>query len=69
MWFMGTIWPVAIVIVVYLCFVLKIGPEIMKHRKPMNIDRIVMVYNVIQVLFSAYIVEEVRKYFVLTIVK
>lgn len=57
---MGSIWPVTIVVVIYLYFVLKIGPEIMKNRNPMKIDRIITIYNAVQVLFSLYLVEEVR---------
>lgn len=60
LWLMGSIWPVTIILASYLYFVLKIGPEIMKYRNPFNIDRIVMVYNALQVVFSAYLVREVR---------
>lgn len=66
---MGSIWPVTIVVVTYLYFVLKIGPEIMKNRNPMNIDRIVMIYNAVQVLFSLYLVEEVRKHLIVVVLK
>lgn len=60
LWFMGSIWPVSIVVVMYLYFVLKLGPEFMKYRNPFNIDRIVMIYNAVQVVFSLYLVKEVR---------
>lgn len=59
MWFMGSIWPLTFIVIVYLYFVLKLGPEIMRHRNPFNIDRIVMVYNAVQVLFSMYLMKEV----------
>lgn len=65
---MGSIWPITIVVVSYLFFVLKIGPEFMKYRNPMKIDRIVTIYNVVQVLFSLYLVEEVRKHNVIAII-
>lgn len=61
---MGSIWPITIVVVIYLYFVLTIGPELMKNRNPMKIDRIVAVYNTVQVLFSLYLVEEVRKHII-----
>jgi len=61
LWFMGSIWPVTIVVISYLYFVLKIGPELMRFRNPINIDRIVMVYNAVQVVFSLYLVKEVRR--------
>ncbi|VVC42058.1 ELO family [Cinara cedri] len=57
-WLMGSPWPVFIILIAYLYFVLKAGPEFMKSRKAINIDRIVMVYNVVQVLFSLYILKE-----------
>lgn len=60
LWLMGTIWPATIILASYLYFVLKIGPEIMRFRNPINIDRIVMVYNSVQVIFSMYLVREVR---------
>lgn len=50
--------PILFIIVAYLYFVLKAGPEFMKFRNPIKIDRIVMIYNIIQVLFSLYIVKE-----------
>ncbi|KAE9526166.1 hypothetical protein AGLY_013797 [Aphis glycines] len=58
LWFMGSIWPVTIVVVMYLYFVLKLGPEFMRYRNPFNIDRIVMIYNAVQVVFSLYLVKE-----------
>jgi len=59
MWLMNSPWPIFIIIIAYLYFVLKAGPEYMKFRDPLNIDRIVMVYNVTQVLLSLYIVKKV----------
>jgi len=56
---MDSPWPVMIILAAYLYFVLKAGPKFMKYRSPLKIDRIVMVYNVVQVLFSAYLVKEV----------
>ncbi|KAL5243516.1 hypothetical protein ACI65C_010926 [Semiaphis heraclei] len=58
LWFMGSIWPITIIVTSYLYFVLKIGPEFMKYRNPYNIDRIVMIYNAVQVVFSLYLVKE-----------
>lgn len=62
--FMNSIWPVFFVLSVYLLFVFKIGPEFMKHRKPFNIDRIVKVYNCVQILLNFYLLEEVREHFI-----
>lgn len=58
---MGSILPVMVVIVFYLAFIFKIGPEFMRYRRPLKIDRVVMVYNVVQVLFSIYLVTEVSQ--------
>lgn len=61
LWMMGSIVPVTIILVVYLAFVLKIGPDLMMSRRPLNIDRYVMVYNAVQILYSSYLVKEVSK--------
>lgn len=58
-WLMDSPWPVVIILTAYLYFVLNAGPKFMKYRGPLKIDRIVMVYNVVQVLCSAYLVKEV----------
>ncbi|XP_050424450.1 elongation of very long chain fatty acids protein AAEL008004-like [Adelges cooleyi] len=55
---MGSAWPTLILLVAYLLFVLKLGPSYMKNRRAFNIDRIVMVYDVVQVFFSVYLVKE-----------
>lgn len=60
-WLLGSIVPVTIILIIYLAFVLKIGPEFMRFRQPINIDRIVTIYNVLQILFLSYLVTEVRK--------
>lgn len=59
MWLMGSLWPVLIILFCYLYFIFEAGPKFMKFRNPMNIDRFVMMYDVVQVLFSLYIVKEV----------
>lgn len=43
------IYPVAIIIS-YLYFVLKWGPALMKNRQPMNLDKAIMVYNLVQIV-------------------
>lgn len=58
---MGSIWPVTIVMISYWTFVLKIGPEFMKSRKPLQINFYIKVYNVVQILFSMYLLVEVNK--------
>jgi len=58
---MGSILPVTVVIVSYLAFIFKIGPEFMRYRRPLKIDVVVMVYNAVQVLFSIYLVTKVSQ--------
>ncbi|XP_025204858.1 elongation of very long chain fatty acids protein AAEL008004-like [Melanaphis sacchari] len=63
MFLMDSPWPVLIILAAYLYFVLKAGPNFMKYRNPLKIDRIVMVYNVVQVLYSSYLVIEAIRLF------
>ncbi|XP_030371325.1 elongation of very long chain fatty acids protein 7 [Scaptodrosophila lebanonensis] len=54
-WFlMGSPGPVISVVLLYLVFVLKIGPEYMKNRKPMDLKRIMVFYNAFQVCYSIW---------------
>lgn len=39
----------------YLMLVLKWGPQWMKDRKPFNLDKIMIVYNILQVVCNAYL--------------
>lgn len=39
-------------VAVYLLFVLKWGPKFMEHRKPFNIERILIIYNLLQVVLN-----------------
>lgn len=43
----------------YLYFVLSWGPKYMANRKPFKLERLLIVYNLIQVLVSLYIFIEV----------
>lgn len=47
------------IIGVYLFFVLKLGPWLMKDRKPMQLKNTLIVYNFFQVLLSVYLFVEV----------
>lgn len=58
-WFlMGSPWPVLMIVSAYLLFVLKIGPDYMKNRKPLNIKGIMLIYNLYQTLANAHIVSQ-----------
>ncbi|CAK1553379.1 unnamed protein product [Leptosia nina] len=41
-------------LVLYLFFVMKWGPAWMKNRKPFDIERLLIVYNIVQVIICAY---------------
>ncbi|KAE8750684.1 hypothetical protein FOCC_FOCC002664 [Frankliniella occidentalis] len=64
--------PVAAIICGYLYFVLSLGPRLMKHRQPFNLDRVMLVYNAVQVIWCGYLIREtafgVWLYFILKIV-
>ncbi|CAH0407551.1 unnamed protein product [Chilo suppressalis] len=44
-----------IILGLYLMLILKWGPKWMKDRPPFNIDKLLIVYNAIQVLFCLYL--------------
>lgn len=59
-WFlMSSPIPVIGIVAAYLMFVIKLGPDFMKDRKPLNIKPIIMLYNLYQTLFNFYIVSKV----------
>ena len=51
--------PTLALVGVYLLFVL-IGPQVMKHRKPLIVKTPMMLYNFCRVLFLYYLFHEVR---------
>ncbi|XP_034242385.1 elongation of very long chain fatty acids protein 7-like [Thrips palmi] len=58
-WFMvGGPANVALLLTAYLYFVLSLGPRLMEHRKPFNLDKIMIVYNALQVVASLHVVRE-----------
>ncbi|CAH2107718.1 unnamed protein product [Euphydryas editha] len=54
---MATPGPIAMILIAYLLFVLKIGPSIMSKREPFKLTTTLLLYNAIQVVFSAYLVQ------------
>lgn len=44
---------IIVVITLYLLFVLKWGPKLMEKRRPYNIERILLIYNAIQVMANS----------------
>lgn len=50
---------VVMIVAAYLLFVRKIGPEVMKDRKPLNIKPIITVYNLYQSIYNFWLVSKV----------
>lgn len=54
-WFlMSSPLPTIAIMGVYLWFVNDVGPKMMAHRQPFKLNRIIQVYNAIQIFLSAY---------------
>ncbi|KAL5243377.1 hypothetical protein ACI65C_010787 [Semiaphis heraclei] len=53
--FVNSPWPVCSILALYLTFVFKLGPKLMKNREPMNIKYMVLLYNLMQTVFNSYI--------------
>lgn len=47
--------PVFLIALLYMVTILLIGPKFMKNREPFQINKIIIVYNIIQIIFSGYI--------------
>lgn len=48
--FMGSPLPLLYVLIGYLWFVTRGGTQYMKHRKPFQLNKIMMIYNIFQVI-------------------
>lgn len=60
-WFLiGNLWPIMIISISYLLFVLKIGPEWMKNRQPYNLNQVMKLYNLFQVIGTSVLTYQVR---------
>lgn len=51
--FMGSPFPLLGITFLYLLFVLRLGPLYMKHRKPYNLNKIMIFYNTFMATASA----------------
>lgn len=63
--FMSTPWSVFSILSLYLMFVLKFGPSLMENRKPMNLKYAILLYNVGQTIYNAFIVSMVSHLFII----
>ncbi|KAM8714165.1 hypothetical protein ACLKA7_014327 [Drosophila subpalustris] len=50
---LGSPWPVTLILLTYLFFVLKCGKKFMEHRQPYDIRKVMIVYNLFQVICNA----------------
>lgn len=58
-WFLMHYWPVFTIILAYLVFVLKIGPDMMKNREPYSLKKILLFYNLFQSGFNLFLLYNV----------
>uniref|UniRef100_A0A1E1WEQ6 Elongation of very long chain fatty acids protein n=1 Tax=Pectinophora gossypiella TaxID=13191 RepID=A0A1E1WEQ6_PECGO len=49
--------PIMVILAIYLLFVLKIGPDFMRKREGFKLTNVLIIYNGIQVVASAYLVQ------------
>ncbi|KAK0164373.1 hypothetical protein PV328_003009 [Microctonus aethiopoides] len=52
---MGSPFPVLIILLGYLLFVLRIGPWFMKNRQPFSLNRIMLMYNIFVAVASGFV--------------
>ncbi|KAB0795323.1 hypothetical protein PPYR_12162 [Photinus pyralis] len=53
--FMKSPFPVIAILVFYMYFVFKLGPKLMKNRRPFKINRILVIYNAIQIILCIWL--------------
>ncbi|XP_050440797.1 elongation of very long chain fatty acids protein 7-like [Adelges cooleyi] len=54
-WLMGSPYPVLTTVGFYLIFVLKLGPYVMKDRQPYKLKGLMLIYNIVQVIYNAFL--------------
>ena len=59
-WFLlNSVWAPLTVVGLYLSFVFKLGPRLMKNRPPMQLDTVIKIYDILQVILNCYLAERV----------
>lgn len=48
------------IVMVYLYFCLSLGPNLMKNREPLELEKLMIAYNVIQMIWNVYLLYVVR---------
>jgi len=59
--FIHSPWPVVAIVGSYLYFVLNFGPKWMTNRKPFNLNKIINIYNLLQVVANFWFFVAVSK--------
>lgn len=54
--------PTLVIIMLYLLFVKRWGPNIMKNREPYKLDRLIQIYNIVQVILSLYLLDQALRH-------
>lgn len=52
---MNSIWFPITITFAYLYFILILGPRLMKNRKAFDINKVIIIYNIAQVIFNLYL--------------
>ncbi|XP_058806746.1 elongation of very long chain fatty acids protein 7-like isoform X2 [Phymastichus coffea] len=52
---MSSPWPGIALLGFYLYFIYRLGPSLMANRRPFHLDRIMQIYDVIQIILSTYL--------------
>jgi elongation of very long chain fatty acids protein 7 len=52
--------PTMTIVAVYLYLVVDLGPRLMANKKPYQLNAVLVVYNAVQVIFSVFMLWEVR---------
>ncbi|KAK4875912.1 hypothetical protein RN001_012334 [Aquatica leii] len=48
--------PLAVILIFYIYFIFKLGPKLMENRRPYNIDKLLVVFNFLQIVACSYVV-------------
>ncbi|XP_016960037.1 elongation of very long chain fatty acids protein F [Drosophila biarmipes] len=51
----GSPWPSLTIVSLYLLFVLKVGRQIMKDRKPFDLRGVIKAYNIFQIVYNSVV--------------
>jgi len=62
MLFMSSPFAMFGILAIYLLFILKWGPNYMKNREPYNLNKIIIVYNILQIVACARLVVQGLQY-------